>query len=345
LLSGKRQHFIPQFLQEGFASHTSGEKTFTWMYRKGVPPSNPNIINVGVEGRFYTEGQDTEADDLITSAEGTFGTLIRDLRADLSAPLSDPQLPLMIAHLEVRTRHLRENFLQTSEALVSRLLDFLSDDEVFAAFLIRRFQSDPSMFLESFAEEFAKHKLPKELLDPFMQLVAPLFPALIQQQRTQFPQFAAVLRLALPRILKNAAKSGHIRTLKRSIAPELRVQRYTLLTYAVVKAIETPLILGDSVVLFDVQGPRRYKAFLDRDDTLNAVLLPLDPGRVLVGARDGFTGAPSGLREAIARCSLEYFIATENSCANELLRDQIGMDAALLTQAELEDMVNELMQE
>ena len=59
-MSGKRQHLIPQFLQEGFASHTSGEKTFTWIYRKGVPPFNSNIINVGVEGWFYTEGQDTE---------------------------------------------------------------------------------------------------------------------------------------------------------------------------------------------------------------------------------------------------------------------------------------------
>jgi len=344
-MSGKRQHFIPRFLQEGFASHTSGEETFTWVYQKGVPPFNSNIINVGVEGRFYTEGQDTEADDLITAAEGTFGTLIQDLRADLSAPLLDPRLPHLIAHLEVRTRHIRENFLQTGEVLVSRLLDFLSDDEAFAAFLIRWFQREPSMFRESFAKEFAKHQLPEELLDPIMQCIAPLFPSLIQQQRAQFPQLAALLRPALPKILKDAAKSGHIRTLKKSIAPELRVQRYTSLTYAVAKAVETPLILGDSVVLFDVQGPRRYKAFLDRSDTLNAVLLPLDPGRILVGARDGFTGVPSGLREAIARCSLEYFIATENSHANELLRDQIGTDAALLTQAELEDMVNEIMQE
>jgi hypothetical protein len=314
------------------------------MYRKGMPPSNANIINVGVEGRFYTEGQDTEADDLITSAEGTFSALIRNLRADLSAPLLDPQLPVLIAHLEVRTRHLRENFLQTGEALVSRLLDFLSDDEAFAAFLIRWFQSEPSMLRESFAKEFAKHKLPEESFNPIMQLVTPLVPALIQRQRAQFPKLAAMLRSALPSMLKKAGKSGHIKTLKKSIAPELRVQRYASLTYAVATAVETPLILGDSVVLFDVQGPRRYKAFLDRDDTLNAVLLPLDPGRVLVGALDGFTGIHSGLREAIARCSLEYFIATENSCANELLRDQIGMDAALLTQAELEAMVNELIQ-
>jgi hypothetical protein len=344
-MSGKRQHFIPQFLQEGFASHISGENTFTWMYRKGVTPSNPNIINVGVEGRFYTEGQDTEADDLITAAEGTFSALIRNLRADLPAPLLDPQLPHLIAHLEVRTRHLRENFLQTSEALVSRLLDFLSDDEAFAAFLIRWFQSEPSILRESFAKEFAKHQLPEELLDPIMRSIAPLVPAFIQQQRAQFSMLAAVLGAALPRILKEAAKSGHIRTLKRSIAPELRVQRYASLTYTVAKAVETPLILGDSVVVFDVQGLRRYKAFLDRDDTLNAVFLPLDPRRVLVGARDGFTGVHSGLREAIARCSLEYFIAAENSCANELLTDQIGSDAALLTQAELDDMINELIQE
>lgn len=343
-MSGKRQHFIPRFLQEGFASHTSGNETFTWVYRKGATPFNSNIINVGVEGQFYTVGHDTEVDDLITAGEERFSALIRGLRAHLSAPLSDSHLPQLIAHLEIRTRHLRESFLQTGEALLSRLLDFLSDDEAFAAFMTRRFQSDPSILRESFSEEFAKRKLPEELLDPLLRFTAPLVPAFIQRQRSEFSKLAAVLRSALPRMLKDAAKSGHIKALKSSVAPEPRVERYASLRYAVVKGLECPLILGDSVVLFHVEGPKPYKAFLDRDDTLSSVFLPLDPGRVLVGAREGLSGVHAGLREAISRCSLEYFIATENSRPNELLRDQIGEDAALLTRAESEEMINELMQ-
>lgn len=303
-------------------------------------PFNSNIINVGVEGKFYTREQDTTADDVITTAEGTFATLIRNLRADIPESLHDSQLPHLIAHLEVRTRHLRESFLQTGELLVSKLLDFLSDEEAFAAYMTRRIQNDPSILRQSFAEEFAKRGISNDFLDSVMQLSAPLVPTLIHQQRPEFPKLAAMLRAAMPRILKDAAKSGHIKALKGSIAPEARVQRYVPLIYTLAKTVKTPLILGDSVVLFEVDGPRHYKALLDRDDTLNAVFLPLDPERVVIGRREGFNGVPFDLREAIARCSLEYFIAAESSPANELLRDQIGADAYLVEQSEMEDILN-----
>lgn len=161
-MSGKRQHFVPRFLQEGFASHRNGDESYTWVYRKKTAPFNSNIINVGVEGRFYTEPGDSTADDLITSAETSFSALVRGLRSGQSSSLSDPQIPELIAHLEVRTRHLRENFLQTGEFLVSKLLEFLSDEKAAESFLIRRFQNDPSMFRDSFAEELTKRGIPKE---------------------------------------------------------------------------------------------------------------------------------------------------------------------------------------
>lgn len=99
------------------------------------------------------------------------------------------------------------------------------------------------------------------------------------------------------------------------------------------------------MIVFEVDGPKRFKAFLDKEDTLNAVCLPLDTGRALIGTRDGVATLPTGLREAVARCSLEYFIAAENSDANQLLADHIGMAADLLPRSELEGIVAELMQE
>src|SRR4030042_6670288 len=102
-MSGKRQHFIPQFLQEGFASHKVGDAVFTWVYRKDRPPFNPNIINVGVESLFYTHKQDTLADDLITKAEGPLSVLVEELRNSTPGDISDPRVPELIAHLEFRT--------------------------------------------------------------------------------------------------------------------------------------------------------------------------------------------------------------------------------------------------
>lgn len=228
-MSGKRQHFIPRSLQQGFASHASGDATFTWVYRKATAPFNSNITNVGVEGQFYTEGENTAADDLITAAEAPFSALIQSLRAGMSEPLLDPRLPQLIAHLEIRTRHLRQSFLQASEFLVSKMLDFMSDGEVFAAFLTKQFYKNPSMFREALAEEFAKHKLPQPFVEPCMQLAMLLIPAFIQRQMPQFPVFALALRTVLPKTLKDAAKSGHIKALTKSFAPEARIERYARL--------------------------------------------------------------------------------------------------------------------
>jgi hypothetical protein len=45
-MAGKRQHFIPQFIQSGFASHVSGDEIYTWVYRKEAKPFNTNIIKM-----------------------------------------------------------------------------------------------------------------------------------------------------------------------------------------------------------------------------------------------------------------------------------------------------------
>jgi len=149
----------------------------------------------------------------------------------------------------------------------------------------------------------------------------------------------------LPQTLENAAKSGHIRALTKSLSYEARAERYAHLTYRIADYPEDRLILGDSAILFEVDRPtRRFKAFLDKDDPLIAVFLPLDPRTALVGARDNLCAPPLGLPEAIARCSLEYFVAAGDSPAIRLLAQHIGTDALPLTTAELEAIVSELNQ-
>ncbi len=344
-MSGTRQHFIPRFLQAGFASHRSGEKVFTWVHRKGVAPFNTNIINIGVEGKFYTTEGNTTADDLITSAEGSLGSLLEGLKSGDPEFLRDPRLPILIAHLEIRTRHLRESFLRTGELLASKLLEFLSDENTFASYMTKKLERDPTILRKAFAEEFVKRGLPINQLDSFLQLATPLVPTLIQAQRAEFPRLAAQLRDALPTIMKNATKSGHVKVLQSTIALELRVQRYEQLSFNIAEVNDMRMILGDSAVLYSVAGSRRYKAFLDADTILNAVFLPLDGERVLIGSRDGMVkDVPLDLPNAIAKCSLEYFISAESTYQHEALRDQIGADAHMLELLEIEEIVTEALQ-
>jgi len=344
-MSGKRQHFIPQFLQEGFASHNHGGGKFTWVYHKGRSPFNTNIKNIGVEGQFYTENKDTEVDDTITAAEGKLSALISTLRTEGSASLEDPLLSHLIAHFEIRTRHLREAFIRTVDLISSKLLDFMSDEKAFTDFLIRRIFSDPTILQDLLYKELSRRGLPQALFEPLMRLSSLHGPDLIKRQSSELPRFAEALRSMLPDKLKQAAKSGHIKALKKAIAPAIRVQRYGELSYTVASVGDGPLILGDSIVLFHVEGLKPYKALLDRDDNLKAVFLPLDPRKVLVGVSQGFDAKTFNLSEAIARCSLEYFISAEKSDTNDRLSNFIGEDAALLAPEELEDLITEAILE
>jgi hypothetical protein len=339
-MAGRRQHFIPQFLQQGFASHTSGEATFTWVYRKGMPPFNANIINVGVEGRFYTEGDDSQADDSITDAENRFGELVRRLRADRRPNTSPIEIAELIAHLEIRTRHLRQSLLSSADFLVSRLVDFMADEHAFLPYLERQLRRDPSSVRQSVSEMLTRRGLPQTLLQQFTQLSVALLPEFI---KPLLPQFAAALRANFPTMLRDAAKSGHVRALKETAAPKARTDRYKTLEYSV-EVTDESLILGDSPVLFRVQGPLPYKTFLEKDDDLSAIVLPLSPQKVLIGSDRCLGALPSGLCQATARCSLEYFIAAERSEVNILLRDMIGEDAALLTRAQVEQIVTDVME-
>src|SRR5437667_11036793 len=66
-MSGKRQHYLPQFLQRGFASAT--DRTRTWYYRRTAIPKDVGIRYVGVEDYFYSDSLDTTLDTSITALE------------------------------------------------------------------------------------------------------------------------------------------------------------------------------------------------------------------------------------------------------------------------------------
>jgi len=56
-MSEKRQHYLPQFLQRGFAS--ASDRARTWYYRRRAIPKEVGIRDVGVEDYFYSDSSNT----------------------------------------------------------------------------------------------------------------------------------------------------------------------------------------------------------------------------------------------------------------------------------------------
>ncbi|MGK8440496.1 DUF4238 domain-containing protein [Ectopseudomonas hydrolytica] len=334
---------MPQFLQRGFVSHVVGGEAFTWVHRKDAQPFNTNLKNAGVEGFFYSVGQDTELDDAITDFEGEFSPLILDLRCGASRVTADTlRIAQLLAHLEMRTRHLRQSFLETGTHLLDELMKFASDEEAFGRYFRRAIQRDNSLMQDAMAKEVRKYGIPLQYLPKVIEISGPLIERMLPKTLSQMSEFAKQFRNSFPGTLKEAAKAGQIKAMLGTLAPESKVDRFVGLEFQVLESVGPPLALGDSVVLFQVAGERAFKPFLECEDELVAVYLPLSPQQVLVGSNVSFALDPACLRREIARCSLEHFVASEAPPVHCDLLPLIGENAHLLSIDQVGTIMHEL---
>ena len=327
-MARQRQHFIPRFLQKGFSSRVDGDKVLTWLFWKNNDPKEASTRDVGLERGFSSSGQNSAADAQITEEEPEFSNLVCDLKNGLEPPLSDPLLPQLIARFEMRTRHFRERyFLQSNMATTHHKDLILSDRNKFKEINERHW---PEYLLWLQKNELAHWKWLQQF-DPKEQMEIEL--KIIDDLISQSPESVEKACSENDTQMKPLIKSKHLKMLEQPVSENPRTACFEKLTYAILQA-RRPLILGDSIVLFSVDG-HPYKPFFGEEDVLNAVYLPLTPDKVLVGVQPGFDAISADIQEAIARCSLEFFIGAENSKENRRLQREIGVDAIRFAKMEM----------
>lgn len=354
-MAGKRHHFIPQFLQRGFSS--SDNESNAWVFRKDRPAFNTSIQNIALEGQFYTHDGDTSVDDAITDDEGALAEFVTDLRAAADGTNVDSQQAAkLVAHMLVRTRHVRENFGRMTGDLVNGVYSAMSDPEKLAAILTAHIQDDASLtrILKQLLTVAAGDRFPPEELS--RRLDEALTPLMLQQARAELPAYfkanADVQARALQTegqlaqsLLKGAMKSGHLKALKRVATTSAREEAFAKLTFHVRKYPGDDIILGDSAAVYAVAGERRVAPLNDATMPMIGVLLPLDTKTCLIGELNGhcevFDTAES-VRQAIAGCSLEFFIASVDTPENRALASNVAKDSHLLDTGDVKEILGGL---
>jgi hypothetical protein len=132
-MSGSRQHELPRFLTNGFASRivrktNKDDSVFVWVYRRNTEPFESNTSNVGVGGKFYDDGV-VSVDDEITDLEGRFANCLNQLRESHDgSPVTNSVFLDFVVHLTSRTKHLRDSIINTGGFLTDALLSYLSEN-------------------------------------------------------------------------------------------------------------------------------------------------------------------------------------------------------------------------
>lgn len=323
-MAGKRQHYLPRFLQRGFLAKptsSSGEAERTWLHRLGSSPRLVGIGDIGVEDWFYSrKGAPGEVtlDDVITEFEKDFSKDVRNLR--LSAPGStiDPEhAAKTVVHLVLRTAHVRETL---STGVASMMDEF------------ERLFTDPARLagMLGFDSPVLGSAVADAIRDSALRLVPAGFPASFSERLLTFvmrengdvlaAQMISALSPLLPMLfggLADRIRDSHNEILAKPLEDHGWVNVLSAFMWTVEEGAD--LILPDAVALSrSAEGSLEALLFTGGSDT-TLVLLPLAHDRMLVGRRDPTEAIDlsSFNAEAAAACR-GFFIGTRPHEGDEL---------------------------
>ncbi|CAH0144075.1 DUF4238 domain-containing protein [Pseudomonas brassicacearum] len=321
-MSGSRHHFIPKFLQKGFSSRSTSTDVYCWCFPKGAKAFQPNIKNVGIESLFYSISSETELDDVISKEEEhNFSPLIDKLRANSVGEDDSINISAMLAHLEVRSQHFRSSANVLFSELMGTLLNTFSSLDFLQDTLTKILSPDSPIFQKALLEA----GISKDLYRQISKSNPEGLKGLKENMARGVSKAIYERRNTMPDLIAKAIKDGHIRLLNQSISPEKRASRYTNLKYSLQNYPANDLPLGDSMTLFHVNGERKFKPFLDKEDKLISAILPLSPNQYLIGSTsESKTVQYPSLALEVARCSFAYFISSRNDDQAKSYQSEIG---------------------
>jgi hypothetical protein len=282
-MAGERQHFLPRFLLRGFDSRKDGRDTYTWVFRREREPFQSNIINVGVSKEFYTVGDDRALDDLITQMEDSFGLRISSLRSETQdQALQSADVPELITHLILRTKHLRDLILEPANYFVEAVVTDLERPEIMEKLALNDIRSRPDKFAKNL---FKGQHLSKRERARRLEAMLKIAPALIAAQYPSFRFLVSGLKQQFRQKLPQMLKDGHIKALTRNPLPQARLSFARTLKWFLLVRENGRFVLGDVGVATKVGPIGKLKSLPDVDDDIIRVWLPISDKHLIVGMK------------------------------------------------------------
>jgi Protein of unknown function (DUF4238) len=330
-MSGRRQHYIPQAVQRGFAA-TGRKKAQVYVFTNGKEPYLSATDRVAAQRDFYSAPADSETlDDQITKYESTvLGPAILALRESEPGPIDSKAAAAVVVHLSIRSAFLRGTFSTVTKELLEFFSKTLANQDQ-ARRLLGVDSADPQSATSKAIEEEVGNALPPGTPYAFRAAFAKLAHVRIREKfATTHASMSAMVLQQFAIILDRMPEivvSGHTKVLGQGLVPQQRVERLRHMQWRIVAAsADQHFVLPDCLALGSkaehLENLRPYA--LVGDDELTGVVMPVSSSKVLVGS----TGDPrlnaAALNEASARCSLEFFISSRDDAATRAAATMIG---------------------
>lgn len=346
-MAGKRQHYIPKFLQRQFLArnHPPEKGECVWWHFRGRAPKPLEISNIGVEEYFYSrlrrDGVPT-LDDRITAQESG---IQNDLAVALGAPSGAPMEPALaarlVAHFVLRTAFTRAILTDAATEVVHGVVAAVGTVEGSRAHLgIDAIAMSPHLkgIVASVTEELQKANpsIPPRFAERFLRyLIRERYDEMMSDLDVTMAKAKAELIDGLSTKVADAHKK--VLEQEKTTAWENALARLSWRIYSVDGAI-----LPDCVAIARTPGRDWMPLLLAGTDALGACVFPIADGRLLFGTVD-VPVAPNldDINAASAACSDTFFIAAipMNQWASSL-----GLRTTEVIRGEIDDALKDIRQ-
>ena len=341
-MAGKRQHYVPRFLQRGFLDDPTAGAERTWLHRRGTRARLVGIRDVGVGEYFYSKlgtGDARTLDDVITDLEGPLDQELAALRRMPLDQTIDPTMAARLtAHLSLRTAHMRSVFAQGANDIVEAMAGLFGDAEA-----VRSQLGIDAPILDERLEEAideALAQVPLAALGLPTRLIRRFGAYLLRENFATFydehgPLVASTLS-ALMAEVPERIRDAHNRALQDTSANK-REEAMARLVWHLQTVQEA--ILPDCVVLVEERNGWFAPLLLAQVDEVERVILPIAHDRLLVGERVPSGALDSAAFRASCASSSESFFIARKSLDDAGLADEIGQRSGQIIRKQIGEAI------
>ena len=331
MTTGRNRHYIPAFLQRGFAisRKVSKRKRAIWFFGAGQEPEKRLIKKTGSRDFFYSDS----TDDVITQMESDFARSLDKIRGQTPGDLVSPETAAaLVSHLSIRAAHIRH----TGSDLLGRVLAeskvFFADPNNIAtvAGLDADVPTDPfrNYIVNELAENLnsAALGIPPRIFERLVFFILKENPEWVRAQSLDHDVLNRVLDEVGARsgdVISRSHDNALFRIAKQSPS-EFEVFLQSL-DWGIMGARKSGAILPDCIAIaIDEHGKADSHLFVD-NDVLGAIVMAVAPDKLLVGRKSGYV-MPSDFEYNIeaARLSHSFFLSSNNNAEKSRLHSMLG---------------------
>ena len=340
-MSGRKQHYLPQFLQRPFSHRVVKDNHYVHVHEQRTHYS-PSTTGVGAKRDFYSSTQDTRADDNITKEESSLVQIIDQIiqRKQLGA---SSDTAMLFSSLSIRTLKMRNAMADLAPTMFAVLRQKSSAEE-WAEEAIEK-QINDHVWIDAQIDEQLRGlgRIDRNKRAAMKVMLKSQLKKELEQNKSKllddFNDLAQVTFDSLEAQAAEIADTAFSKIFVESSSLEKRNALFEKFGFSLLETSSELFVLGDcAVAALDSEGtPRIAMSDLNEGVVLKQIFLPISPQLLIYGTRDSNAVIPNDadINKLSVALSNRFFISFDGSTPHiEELKPLICTATAPIVSAE-----------